>query len=206
MSDKEAEDYYKNHEYHDRKPVYIAEDKLRPDQLERLVKSKTFCMIPWIHVHAFPNGKAFPCCLADSDHPIGDLHKNTIREVWNDTAYKTMRKNFQAVIRIGGKLTGLGTYETAKEAAVAYDRAVLKANKSKTLLNFPDMVHNRTRKLSSTGYRGVGKSGKKFKAVIQLGRGKEKTYLGTFATTIQAALAYDATIKPQSKQVIKNQH
>jgi hypothetical protein len=75
------------------------------------------------------------------------------------------------------------------------------------------MVHNldvepkrRTRKLSSTGYRGVGKSGKKFKAVIQLGRGKEKTYLGTFATTIQAALAYDATIKPQSKQVIKNQH
>tara|TARA_R110000796_G_scaffold74996_1_gene168427 strand:- start:448 stop:1770 length:1323 start_codon:yes stop_codon:yes gene_type:complete len=93
MSDKEAEDYYKNHEYHDRKPVYIAEDKLRPDQLERLVKSKTFCMIPWIHVHAFPNGKAFPCCLADSDHPIGDLHKNTIREVWNDDAYKTMRKN-----------------------------------------------------------------------------------------------------------------
>ena len=93
MSDKEAEDYYKNHEYHDRKPVYIAEDKLRPDQLERLVKSKTFCMIPWIHVHAFPNGKAFPCCLADSNHPIGDLHKNTIREVWNDDAYKTMRKN-----------------------------------------------------------------------------------------------------------------
>jgi radical SAM protein with 4Fe4S-binding SPASM domain len=93
MSDKETDDYYKNHEYHDRKPIYIAEDKLRPDQMKRLTESKTFCMIPWIHVHAFPNGQAFPCCLADSDHPIGDLHKNTIKEVWNDTPYKTMRKN-----------------------------------------------------------------------------------------------------------------
>ena len=93
MSDKETDDYYKNHEYHDRKPVYIDEKDLRTDQLDRLTKSKTFCMIPWIHVHAFPNGQAFPCCLADSDHPIGDLHKNTIKEVWNDTPYKTMRKN-----------------------------------------------------------------------------------------------------------------
>ena len=93
MSDKETDDYYKNHEYHDRKPVYIDEKDLRTDQLDRLTKSETFCMIPWIHMHAFPNGQAFPCCLADSDHPIGDLHKNTIQEVWNDTAYKTMRKN-----------------------------------------------------------------------------------------------------------------
>jgi len=51
-------------------------------------------------------------------------------------------------------------YDTAKEAAIAYDRAVLKANKSTTLLNFPDMVHNldvepkrKKYKRSSTGYR-----------------------------------------------------
>ena len=51
-------------------------------------------------------------------------------------------KNYHAQTQIDGKKTGLGNFDTAKEAAIAYDRAVLKANKSTTLLNFPDMVHN----------------------------------------------------------------
>ena len=79
-------------------------------------------------------------------------------------------KNFRARIEIGGKQKYIGIYDTAKEAAIAYDRAILKANLSTTLLNFPDMVHNldvepkrRTYKLSSTGYTGVSKQGKKFR-------------------------------------------
>lgn len=93
MSDKQQDDYYTNYNYYERKPVYIKEEELRKDQIDRLIKSDVFCMIPWIHMHAFPNGQAYPCCLGDSGHPIGNLHKNTIREVWNDTPYKTMRKN-----------------------------------------------------------------------------------------------------------------
>ena len=92
MSDKQK-DYYTNYNYYDRKPVFVDESELRTDQLDRLIKSDVFCMIPWIHMHAFPNGQAYPCCLGDSHHPIGHLHKNTIKEVWNDTPYKTMRKN-----------------------------------------------------------------------------------------------------------------
>ena len=56
-------------------------------------------------------------------------------------AYK-IGKKFHSRIWINGKKINLGTYVTAKEAATAYDRAVLKNNKSKTKLNFPDMVHN----------------------------------------------------------------
>jgi radical SAM protein with 4Fe4S-binding SPASM domain len=93
MSDKRVEEYYKKYNYYERKPVYIKENELREDQLDRLVKSDVFCMIPWIHMHAFPNGQAYPCCLSDSNLPIGHLHKNTIEEVWNDTPYKQMRKN-----------------------------------------------------------------------------------------------------------------
>ena len=89
---KETE-YYKNHNYHTRKPIYISEDDLREDQLARLVDSDVFCMIPWIHIHGFPNGQAYPCCLSDSDYPIGNLHDNTMKEVWNQDAYKTMRTN-----------------------------------------------------------------------------------------------------------------
>jgi radical SAM protein with 4Fe4S-binding SPASM domain len=93
MSDKDTDDYYKNYNYHERKPIYIKEEDLRDDQRDRLIKSDVFCMIPWTHLHAFPNGQAYPCCLADSNHPIGNLHDNTMAEVWNQDAYKLMRKN-----------------------------------------------------------------------------------------------------------------
>jgi len=117
------------------------------------------------------------------------------------------RKKFKAQIRIGGKQQNMGTYDTAKEAAVAFDRAVLKANKSTTLLNFPDMVHNldiepknKNIKRSLSGYKGVRKvKNGKFVARISTGNGKSAT-IGTFDTTIQAALAYDqAAIKKGNK-------
>jgi radical SAM protein with 4Fe4S-binding SPASM domain len=93
MSDKQQDDYYKNHHYHTRKPVYVSEDDLRPDQLDRLTKSDVFCMIPWIHMHAFPDGRAYPCCLGDDRHPIGDFKQDSMATVWNQPAYKTMRQN-----------------------------------------------------------------------------------------------------------------
>ena len=93
MSDKQTDEYYKNHHYHARKPVYISEDQLRPDQLDRLTRSDVFCMIPWIHMHAFPDGRAYPCCLGDDKYPIGNFKQDTMESVWNQDAYKTMRKN-----------------------------------------------------------------------------------------------------------------
>jgi radical SAM protein with 4Fe4S-binding SPASM domain len=92
MSDKEK-DYYENYNYNDRKPVYIEESKLRSDQLDRLTRSDVFCMIPWIHMHAFPDGRAYPCCLGDDQYPIGNFKQNTMIEVWNQESYRTMRKN-----------------------------------------------------------------------------------------------------------------
>jgi radical SAM protein with 4Fe4S-binding SPASM domain len=93
MSDKQQDDYYTSYNYYERKPVYIKEEDLRQDQFDRLVKSDVFCMIPWIHIHAFPNGQTYPCCLGDDKYPIGNLHENTIKEVWNGDPYKLMRKN-----------------------------------------------------------------------------------------------------------------
>jgi radical SAM protein with 4Fe4S-binding SPASM domain len=86
-------EYYQNHNYNTRKPVYISEDELRPDQMDRLVKSDVFCMIPWIHLHGAPDGKAYPCCLGEMEHPVGNFKQDSMETVWNDTPYKTMRKN-----------------------------------------------------------------------------------------------------------------
>jgi hypothetical protein len=113
-------------------------------------------------------------------------------------------KKYRADITIVGKITYIGTYDTAKEAAIAFDRAVLKVNKSTSLLNFPDMVHNldvepKRKKLkplstNTTGYRGVCKRGKRFQANIYMNN--KQIQVGKFDTAIGAALAYDqAAIK-----------
>ena len=129
----------------------------------------------------------------------------------NTVGYRGVSKKkdgkYQAQIYIDGrKSTYIGIYDTAKEAAIAYDRAVLKANQSTTLLNFPDMVHNldveperKKYKRSSTGYRGdVERSNGKFRA--QIGIGGKRIRMGPFDTAKQAALAFDqAAIKAGRK-------
>jgi hypothetical protein len=112
--------------------------------------------------------------------------------------------------RLVGKLTHIGSYDTAKEAAIAYDWAVLKANQSTSLLNFPDMVHNLDvkpkrikQKRSSTGYKGVTTRGGKFRVTIYID--SNKINVGTFDTAKQAALAYDqAAVKAGKKKSTLN--
>ena len=55
--------------------------------------SKNFCMAPWIHMHVWPNGRAFPCCLADTKLDYGNTNTKTISELWNSDLAKSLRKN-----------------------------------------------------------------------------------------------------------------
>jgi MoaA/NifB/PqqE/SkfB family radical SAM enzyme len=79
------------YKYNSKFPTYIKPEQLTEQQIHRLTESKTFCMMPWTHMHAFPDGRAYPCCLSIDRHPVGDLHKNTLREVWNDQPMRDMR-------------------------------------------------------------------------------------------------------------------
>lgn len=85
--------YNKGYVYNERAPYFIDKDNLTEQQQQRLTESKTFCMLPWMHMHAFPDGRAYPCCLADYWHPVGDLRKNTMEQVWNQEPYRVMRQN-----------------------------------------------------------------------------------------------------------------
>ena len=58
--------------------------------------SKYFCTLPWTHLHAYPNGAAYPCCLAKHEYPIGSMKENTIKELWNSADMKDIRKNMLA--------------------------------------------------------------------------------------------------------------
>ena len=60
---------------------------------DRLKNSKTFCMMPWVHMHAFADGRVYPCCFGDYHTPMGNLRENTMEEVWNNAAYQELRRN-----------------------------------------------------------------------------------------------------------------
>jgi hypothetical protein len=53
--------------------------------------SKTFCILPWVHFYANPDGTVLPCCIGDHNKPLGNVRKNTIKEIWNNNQYKAMR-------------------------------------------------------------------------------------------------------------------
>jgi radical SAM protein with 4Fe4S-binding SPASM domain len=57
--------------------------------------NETFCVLPWIHLHAWPNGKVYPCCISSigkDELQLGDLTTQTISEIINSDASKFIRK------------------------------------------------------------------------------------------------------------------
>lgn len=79
--------------YNERKPEFISVDDLNEKQKHLLMESETFCMLPWSHLHAFPTGQAYPCCLSEMKHPIGNLREQTLEEVWNGVPMRELRNN-----------------------------------------------------------------------------------------------------------------
>ena len=85
--------FYKDYQYLERAPHFIDVDTLTDKQKHLLIESEHFCMLPWVHMHAFPDGRVYPCCLAEYWHPLGNLRTHSMVEVWNQNEYKQLRKN-----------------------------------------------------------------------------------------------------------------
>ena len=79
--------------WQDRVPSYIPLEQLSEQQQHRLMESDTFCMLPWIHLHAWPDGRAYPCCLGKAEHPVGNFKEKSMKTIWNDDAMRQMRRN-----------------------------------------------------------------------------------------------------------------
>jgi len=58
--------------------------------------SKTFCILPWIHIYANPDGSVLPCSVGDHHIHLGNVQSQPINEIWNGKEYRTMRKNMLA--------------------------------------------------------------------------------------------------------------
>jgi len=59
-------------------------------------QNKTFCILPWIHLYANPDGNVLPCCIGDYRMPLGNVRQETVEELWNNDEFKSMRKNMLA--------------------------------------------------------------------------------------------------------------
>ena len=75
---------------------YNSTDLVRPTKLterERflLKDSKTFCVYPWVHLHAYPTGEAYPCCHADMRYSVGNCRTNTLEEIWSGEPMQKLR-------------------------------------------------------------------------------------------------------------------
>mgnify|MGYP003627426627 FL=1 len=55
--------------------------------------NETMCILPWIHMHPWPNGKTMLCCDSPWEDHIGDLRENSLKEVWNSEKMKQVRLN-----------------------------------------------------------------------------------------------------------------
>ena len=80
--------------YNSTDPIKIRVEDLTDRQRFLLTESKTFCMYPWIHIHAYPTGEAYPCCHAEmAVGPVGNCHQDSLKTIANSEGMRTLRNN-----------------------------------------------------------------------------------------------------------------
>lgn len=69
--------------------------------LELANTSKTFCVMPWVHQYAGPQGEILPCCVYDNERsyyaksqPLGSLKEITLSDAWNNERTRNLRLKF----------------------------------------------------------------------------------------------------------------
>ena len=70
---------------------------------QKIKISDTFCVLPWIHLHAWPEGRAMLCCVAHGGAKrgeIGDFSTHTYQEIMNNDNMKQVRRDLMDGIKI----------------------------------------------------------------------------------------------------------
>jgi|TARA_Y100000310_G_C20674573_1_gene812206 radical SAM protein with 4Fe4S-binding SPASM domain len=68
-------------------PVSLADAQHNPGE-----PGNTMCLLPFMHLHTWPGGHVFPCCVYDSRTPIGNMNEASLEEIWNNDEMRTLRK------------------------------------------------------------------------------------------------------------------
>ena len=87
------------YEYGAKEPEKLKIKDMTPREKELLLDSETFCMLPWMHLHAYPDGRAYPCCFGHDSYPVGDLNKDSMETVFNGPKMKQLRSNMLSGVK-----------------------------------------------------------------------------------------------------------
>lgn len=72
-------------------PIKIDLKQLSQREQFLLAESKNFCIYPWTHVHTWPTGQVFPCCMSEPAGQIGNAKTHTLSQIWNDKPMRDLR-------------------------------------------------------------------------------------------------------------------
>ena len=61
--------------------------------MSKVTDTKTFCMMPWTHMHIWPAGYTYPCCMADPTLPVGNTQEQSLQDIWNGPEMRELRLN-----------------------------------------------------------------------------------------------------------------
>ena len=81
------------YKYNSSDPVKIQLADLSQQKKFLLSESKTFCIYPWIHLHAYPTGETYPCCHSEMQYPVGNCKTQSLKEIWNSAAQRQLRQD-----------------------------------------------------------------------------------------------------------------
>lgn len=79
------------YDYDSLNPLKMSINDLSEREKTLLTKSKVFCIYPWTHLNAGPDGQAYPCCMTDYNCSVGDTKKDTLATIWNNDSMKQLR-------------------------------------------------------------------------------------------------------------------
>lgn len=79
------------YQYGSANPIKINLKDIGEKERFMLSESKSFCMYPWIHMHVWPTGQAYPCCHAKPNPAFGNAREQPMKEIWNNKNFKQLR-------------------------------------------------------------------------------------------------------------------
>lgn len=50
-------------------------------------------MMPWVHMHMWPAGYTYPCCMSDPALPVGNTQEQSLQDIWNGDQMRNLRLN-----------------------------------------------------------------------------------------------------------------
>jgi radical SAM protein with 4Fe4S-binding SPASM domain len=69
------------------------------DYTVRYKTQDTFCVLPWMHLYVGTDGNVLPCCVADHQHPIGNIEEQRVDSILKSPKFNQLRKNMLSGVR-----------------------------------------------------------------------------------------------------------